>query len=202
MDKMGEMGHMTTGMPMDHSTMNHTGMDHSMMNHTGMDHSMMNHSGMSMMMMKMYFHTGVEETVLFQQWKITNVGELIGSCLGIFFFAILYEGLKVLREHLLRKYNVHMRYNSYPVPNSNSTSSHDAMIMETHKVAQAKLCSWPHFLQTLLHIVQVVMSYFLMLIFMTYNIWLCLAVALGAGGGYFVFGWKKAIVVDVNEHCH
>lgn len=59
-----------------------------------------------------------------------------------------------------------------------------------------------HFLQTFLHMVQMVISYFLMLIFMTYNTWLCIAVVLGAGVGYFLFGWKKSVVVDVTEHCH
>lgn len=37
---------------------------------------------------------------------------------------------------------------------------------------------------------------------MTYNIWLCLAVLFGATLGYFLFGWKKSVVVDVTEHCH
>ena len=64
------------------------------------------------------------------------------------------------------------------------------------------MISAAHAIQTFLHIVQVVVSYFLMLIFMTYNGWLCIAVALGAGTGYFVFSWKRAVVVDINEHCH
>lgn len=59
-----------------------------------------------------------------------------------------------------------------------------------------------HLLQTFLHIVQITVSYLLMLIFMTYNIWLCLAVLFGATLGYFLFGWKKSVVVDVTEHCH
>lgn len=64
------------------------------------------------------------------------------------------------------------------------------------------MCSLAHLLQSILHVVQVVISYFLMLIFMTYNVYLCLAVALGAGTGYFLFSWKRAVVVDINEHCH
>ena len=64
------------------------------------------------------------------------------------------------------------------------------------------MCSWWHVLQTLLHVIQIVVSYFLMLIFMTYNVYLCLAVALGAGTGYFLFSWRRAVVVDINEHCH
>uniref|UniRef100_A0A1Q3FWM0 Copper transport protein n=1 Tax=Culex tarsalis TaxID=7177 RepID=A0A1Q3FWM0_CULTA len=59
-----------------------------------------------------------------------------------------------------------------------------------------------HLFQTFLHIVQVTLTFLLMLIFMTYNTWLCLAVVLGAALGYFLFGWKKSVIVDVTEHCH
>ena len=64
------------------------------------------------------------------------------------------------------------------------------------------MLSLAHGIQTLLHLVQFVVSYFLMLIFMTYNVYLCMAVAFGAAAGYFVFSWKRTIVNDVNEHCH
>lgn len=64
------------------------------------------------------------------------------------------------------------------------------------------MLSLAHVLQTVLHSIQVVVSYFLMLVFMTYNGYLCIAVAAGAGFGYFVFSWKKAVVVDITEHCH
>ena len=67
---------------------------------------------------------------------------------------------------------------------------------------RSRIFNWHHFLQTILHVVQVTVSYFLMLIFMTYNVWLCLAVVLGAGFGYFVFGWMINKVVDIYEHCH
>lgn len=59
-----------------------------------------------------------------------------------------------------------------------------------------------HLYQSFLHLVQVTLSLMLMLIFMTYNSWLCLAVVFGAMVGYFLFGWKKSVVVDVTEHCH
>lgn len=62
--------------------------------------------------------------------------------------------------------------------------------------------SMMHLYQSFLHLVQVTLSLMLMLIFMTYNVWLCLAVVFGAMVGYFLFGWKKSVVVDVTEHCH
>lgn len=59
-----------------------------------------------------------------------------------------------------------------------------------------------HFYQTFLHVLQVTLSFLLMLIFMTYNLWLCSAVVIGAAIGYFLFGWKKSVIVDITEHCH
>lgn len=59
-----------------------------------------------------------------------------------------------------------------------------------------------HLVQTLMHLVQVALSYSLMLIVMTFNVWLVLAVVLGAGVGYFFFGWIRQRSIDVVEHCH
>lgn len=65
-----------------------------------------------------------------------------------------------------------------------------------------KMTSLMHIYQTFLHVVQVTLSFLLMLIFMTYNVWLCLGVVFGAAVGYFMFGWKKSVIVDITEHCH
>jgi len=64
------------------------------------------------------------------------------------------------------------------------------------------LLSKGHLLQTLLHMLQITVSYMLMLVFMTYNVWLCTSVVLGAGFGYFLFGNQRLTSIDVNEHCH
>lgn len=179
----------------DHSM--HTMDDHG--NHGDHDHHMKkdsNDTGMHHMMMMMYFHTGVDEVVLFKQWSITTVGGLLGSMVGIFLLAVIYEGLKYLREHLFKRYVSSIQFSTVAV------TGESGRVTQVHKVERHHMMSWPHAVQTLLHIVQIVLSYFLMLIFMTYNVWLCLAVVLGAGVGYFIFGWKKATVVDITEHCH
>jgi len=46
-----------------------------------------------------------------------------------------------------------------------------------------------HFLQTLLHFIQLWISLSLMLVFMTFNVYLCLAVTVGGAVGYFCFAW-------------
>ncbi|CAH1787105.1 unnamed protein product [Owenia fusiformis] len=140
----------------------------------------------------MNFHIGHEETVLFSFWKITTLGDLIGSSIGIFFLAVLYEGLKALRKYLLRNGT-----NSHPKKRAERSTRN-----ATRSLQQPTLFSLDHILQTLLHIIQITLSYFLMLIFMTYNVWLCIVVTLGAGAGYFVFGLKRGVVDDKNEHCN
>lgn len=183
------------------TTMNH--MDHGMDMGNG-DHQ---HGGLEMDMndtdrtcaghMLMFFHTGKCEYVLFESLRTKDVGGLVGACIAVFALAILYEGLKVFREVLLQK--AMLTGNKYAM--SNASSSQDTMVISNKNVGLHMMtCS--HFMQTVLHMVQVFFSYCLMLVFMTYNVWLCLSVILGAGIGYFLFGWRKAIVVDINEHCH
>ncbi|XP_051167061.1 high affinity copper uptake protein 1-like isoform X1 [Leptopilina boulardi] len=195
MDHMDHGGH---GNHMDH-------VDHSTMDHSG--HQMSGNGGHSMHgMMMMYFHGGYSETILFESWKISSIGGLIGSIIGIIIMAALYEGLKYYREYLFwRTYNA-LQYRSVTMPQEKNVVAEDNRVVHMvgeviHKQPPTML-SWMHTFQTFLHIIQIVLSYFLMLIFMTYNVWLCFAVVLGAAIGYFLFGWKKSVIVDVTEHCH
>uniref|UniRef100_UPI00358E1CF5 high affinity copper uptake protein 1-like isoform X1 n=2 Tax=Myxine glutinosa TaxID=7769 RepID=UPI00358E1CF5 len=151
--------------------------------------------GGGMMMTFNFEYTNVE--VLFKNCFINSAGAMAGAFLAVFLLAFLYEALKVFREILLRKSHINIRYNSMHVPGPQGT-----MVMETHKSVGQRMLSWPHLLQTFLQVLQVATSYVLMLLFMTYNGFLCIAILLGSGTGYFVFSWKKAIVVDITEHCH
>jgi len=186
---------------MDHSA--HMGMDHSA--HMGMDHSahMASDAGAGHMM-AMWFHFGYTETVLFHGWSFSTVGGLIGSMIGIFFMAALYEGLKYYREYLFWKTYNALQYRAVTLPTEKAPEDNQIvhMVGEVIHKQPPTMLSPMHFFQTFLHVVQMIVSYFLMLIFMTYNVWLCLAVVLGAATGYFLFGWKKSVIVDVTEHCH
>lgn len=212
---MGDNSSMTTTMMMMGGHGGHTMPAGGDMNHgghvmTGGEHG--GHGNDTEHEMAMYFHLSNEAYILFEQLHVTTTGGMVGACFAIFFMAMLYEGLKVLREHLLRKASVKARYHSMPY-NGNKSSEH---IVEPHKAVGkrqssimapmqsfcARIISCDHLIQTLLHVLQITISYFLMLVFMTYNGYLCIAIALGAGVGYFAFGWKRAIIVDINEHCH
>jgi copper transporter 1 len=53
-----------------------------------------------------------------------------------------------------------------------------------------------------MHILQMIISYGLMLVAMTFNTYLFFAVVLGAGLGHFLFGWRRSSTIDYNDHCH
>ncbi|KAK3928815.1 High affinity copper uptake protein 1 [Frankliniella fusca] len=151
-----------------------------------------------MMMMKMYFHGGTMEMVVFDFWKVTDDGSMAYSWFIIFVLAFLYEGLKYFRDDL---YGRHAR--SLALRHSNDTSRLALdKNADVHRSWSSTVFSAFHVMQTALHALQYFVSYLLMLIFMTYNTWLCLAVVLGGACGYFFFGWKKASSVDITDHCH
>lgn len=186
---MPEVNHDHHNMPVTDHSMHHDMAKHDTSGQNG------SHTGHSMDMMNMWFTFSSNATVLFEQWHFTTVGGLIGSMIGIFIMAALYEGLKYYREYLFWKTYNTLQYRAVSLPDK-------ATVPDEPQVVQPTMISKIHFYQTFLHMIQMVLSYFLMLIFMTYNVWLCIAVVLGAGVGYFLFGWKKSIVVDVTEHCH
>lgn len=184
------------------------------------------------MMMMMYFHGGYDEVILFDVWRINSVGGLIGSMFAIYVMGIVYEGLKFWREHLMRGNFKRVSYDRVPriesgPENGSVSTSVDTSINEAGdgnnirtigesprrtsatadqtliKVIETNMLSIGHLALTLMHFVQLTIAYFLMLIVMTFNSWLCLAVVLGSTTGYFLFGWRKSVVVDVGgEHCH
>ena len=76
------------------------------------------------------------------------------------------------------------------------------IIFQIQPITSIGILSWDHLLSTSLHLVQMSLAYLLMLIVMTFNTWLCLAVVLGSTLGYFLVGWKKPSGIDVSDHCH
>ncbi|XP_014272654.1 high affinity copper uptake protein 1 isoform X4 [Halyomorpha halys] len=190
------------------SNMNpNTGHDMHHMDENTMTHGQMEDGSAGMheghMMMPMYFHFGLGDTVLFQFWKVNDYGGLLSSMLGIFIAAMLYEGLKYFREYLYWKnYNM-LQYQNVNKPTNQETERViNNLVNDVIHRQPPSLLTVHHIIQTLLHIIQIFVSYLLMLIFMTYNVWLCLAVVLGSATGYFLFGWRKSLFVDVTEHCH
>ncbi|CAD6190952.1 unnamed protein product [Caenorhabditis auriculariae] len=113
---------------------------------------------MDMHYMWMWFHTKVQDTVLFSSWNVTTPGAMVWTCAIVIAMGIFYEFLKYLRWVLQQKYK--------------------PLTSRKTNYAQ-RLFSVENFLQTILFGVQIALGYLLMLIFMTFSVWLGIAVCLG-----------------------
>jgi solute carrier family 31 (copper transporter), member 1 len=118
------------------------------------------------------------------------------ACIGFFLMAVLYEALKFYREHLLMK---SQQARQTVVKNGNGEMTKQSVKLSV----KDEMFNGLHLTQTLLHIIQVFTSYILMLIIMLCNLWLVLAICLGAAVGYFLFGWIKRVSCnDMGECCY
>ena len=155
--------------------------------------------------------------------------ELIGSIIASFILAVVYEALKSLREWLLyvdvnrskkkEKERIPLKVNNasdkVSLVNGQQTQSESKYeIYCLYYNVYCLICRLKtisislgmHILQSVLHIIQVGYGYILMLIVMTYNVWLFFAVCFGAGVGYCIFAKTRHIYSvsnrESNEHCH
>ncbi|XP_071949242.1 high affinity copper uptake protein 1-like [Antedon mediterranea] len=144
----------------------------------------------------MYFHFDeTSDYFLFRRWEIKHFSEFVFTCLFVFVVAFMYEMILVCRELALHG-NIQRRHNemvrSKPMP-----SERTRMLTEGHGVEEIGFCTPAHICQTFIHIMVVITRYFLMLVIMTLNGYLCLSVLAGSTLGYFFFAWKKTVIVNL-----
>ncbi|KAF3051549.1 hypothetical protein E8E11_009396 [Didymella keratinophila] len=145
--------------------MDHGHMDHDM---PGMDH------GHKCNMNMLFTWDTTDLCIVFRSWHISGTFSLIVALIGII---LLTAGYEAVRE-ASRRYEAHSnkvlegRRGGDDLRGRNAGSSAEQ---------QAKL------VKAALYAVQVFYSFFIMLLFMTYNGWIMLAVAVGAFVGYLLF---------------
>uniref|UniRef100_A0A0K0FUJ9 Copper transport protein n=1 Tax=Strongyloides venezuelensis TaxID=75913 RepID=A0A0K0FUJ9_STRVS len=115
--------------------------------------------------MWMWFHTSLDDTVLFSDIIIKDVEGMIICCFIFFVLSIALEFLKYYRWSF-----------------ENNNRSHETLSYFK------RIFSINSGIKTVLFTIQVTLSYIIMLIVMTFSIWLGLAVIIGTGIGYFIFG--------------
>jgi len=159
--------------------------------HSNQDSAAENYAGH-----QMYFFTSTNSTILFLQWTTSSWQSLLLACFLLFITAVLYEGLGVLALHIN---TVSLRIRSRHL------SDRDTVHMKAVTL---------HVLQTILHVIRLILAYALMLVFMTFNLWLCIPIVAGAALGFLTFGWIRATAIPPNdqdlasesamklEHCH
>ncbi|KAH9243149.1 hypothetical protein K456DRAFT_1906843 [Colletotrichum gloeosporioides 23] len=182
--------------------MDHAHMDHSHMDHAAMDHSNMGgHGGMGGGMgdrcsMSMLFTWDTNNLcIVFRQWHIRSTGGLIISLLLVVALAAGYEALRAASRRY--EQSVNKRVDSLPSIAGNVTET--TPFLWTGR-EQAEASRTAHIIKAALYAAQNFYAFMIMLIFMTYNGWVMVAVAVGAFVGYVIFGNSTSSTKD--NACH
>ncbi|KAF2452649.1 Ctr copper transporter family-domain-containing protein [Lineolata rhizophorae] len=144
------------------------------MGHGDMDHGGMDHGGMDMgddhCSMNMLFTWNTKNLcIVFPQWHVRGALSLVFSLVAV---ALLTTGYELVRE-LSRRYEARCA----AAVDAGRTSANTRAGQRQVKIVRAAF-----------YAVQVFYSFFIMLLFMTYNGWVMLAVAAGAFIGFLLFG--------------
>jgi copper transporter 1 len=168
-----------------------------------MDHGHGGHGDMDMgpkCSMHMLWNTQIVDTcIVFKQWHISS---RFFFALSFFAIILISLGYEYLREYqrmvdrgialaLSRKARGKGSVSGRSTPEQSGPEVEEAGLLSgrSPKISTSTLVPLcPRILRATLYGVQVFISFFLMLVFMTYNAYLILAVVLGAGIGHFVFG--------------
>lgn len=135
--------------------------------------------------MEMHFFFSDKVVLLFDFWSVHSPAGMALSVLVVLLLAVLYESIKFGKAKLL-----HQALVSMPIPTSEQLieeTDQDSSSSESPPVSSTRL-RWflCHFGQSLIHVVQVVLGYFVMLAVMSYNTWIFLGVVLGSAVGYYL----------------
>ncbi|VDD92853.1 unnamed protein product [Enterobius vermicularis] len=161
----------------------HMGMGEEMGMMTGDTMSSSNHQ-----MMKMWFHGGYDEVILFDFWRINSFCGLITSCLVIFVMSALYEGVKWFR--------VYLQMASEKVDSQNcllEERHHNGLVYKPTTTTSNNVTAGFQVrgFQGVLYAVQLTLAYWMMLVAMTFNSYLTIAVIVGAAFGHWLFAVLK-----------
>ncbi|XP_078082743.1 protein SLC31A2 isoform X2 [Mustelus asterias] len=133
-------------------------------------------------MMPMHFFVSDQVILLFDFWNVHSVAGMVLTMVIVLLMTVSYEILKVETVNLDKKILDLMT----ATPNIQDETAETLPINPNAQNSSQKRWIWVHVLQSLLHIIRVVLSYFLMLCAMSYNLWVFLSVIAGAGIGYFL----------------
>ncbi|KAK9722587.1 copper transpport protein [Basidiobolus ranarum] len=153
-----------------------------------MPHNDMPHD---MCSMQMVFNWDISNLcVVFNWWRVNSIPTLIVSIILVFALSASYEMLRdytrTFEQRILLKHQTTATNDEDPEsPDSNESLLNAGNYKYIWLTPKEKL------LRVFLYSIQVFLSFFLMLIFMTYNGYLIIAVVIGASTGFYIFGGDR-----------
>nr|XP_033817218.1 probable low affinity copper uptake protein 2 isoform X2 [Geotrypetes seraphini] len=132
----------------------------------------------------MHFFFSDKVTLLFDFWNVQSAPGMVLSVLVVLLLAVLYESIKVGKARLFQKTKLAIPPNINQEHLLEDNMSSNRVTLHYSNPSQRWL--WLHAGQSLVHIIQVVLGYLLMLCAMSYNSWIFVGILLGSGIGYYL----------------
>ncbi|KAJ7680646.1 Ctr copper transporter family-domain-containing protein [Mycena polygramma] len=167
--------------------------------------------------MNMLWNTQIIDTcIVFRSWHVSSKAMFVGSCIAIVALGVFYEYLRAFQKSLDTRIAlslVESGKGKRPASRSGRSSpDEDAGLLTGRRLFKIASTGTPvpvllRALRAGLYGATVFLSFFLMLVFMTYNAYLIFATVFGAALGHFIFGSTiniDAILSDESKSmaCH
>ncbi|RMZ85171.1 hypothetical protein DV738_g96, partial [Chaetothyriales sp. CBS 135597] len=166
------------------------------MGHGGMDHGDMDHGDMDMgdkcSMNMLFTWSSKNLCIVFSQWHVKGTVSLILSLLAIVALTAGYEWVRNVSRKYDQSLNVRLQAFSSAPATSSSPEGESSTLLTAGKEARLALERRGVIIKAAFYALQIFYSFFIMLLFMTYNGWVMLAVAVGAFVGYILFGQSSS----------
>ncbi|CAF3070085.1 unnamed protein product [Rotaria socialis] len=144
--------------------------------------------------MKMYFHAGTTETILFESWTTPSITIFICSLIFIFILGILYEGLREIRQYLDETRLIERPIISKEGNETELERMNTELVESAIRTGKKIRPQFPErILHSVLYAVHLILGYSLMLIAMTMNVYLFFAIIFGIGTGHLLYAWCRTI---------
>lgn len=160
-------------------------MDHG--GHMGHDMPGMGGDGPKCNMNMLFTWDTTDLCIVFPSWHISGTGSLIFSLLAV---VLLTAGYEAIRE-ISRRYEAYSK-GIMEGPRDDADESSSLLGPGRNGGVGRSAEQQMKMIKAVLYAVQVFYSFFIMLLFMTYNGWIMLAVAVGAFVGYLMFSQSSS----------
>ncbi|CAB3405056.1 unnamed protein product [Caenorhabditis bovis] len=157
--------------------------------------------------MSMVLHFGEKEKILFAWWKTGSFSGMAVSMLITFLLCILYEAMKAFRYFLAvwqankrRTTQSELAITNAAADSVSEDSVQFAPLLSISGLTK-RLLSTYRIIQGILYGLQALLAYVLMLIVMTFNVNLILAVVVGEAVGYFLFTGTPLLDNNLADCC-
>ncbi|VIO93484.1 Ctr copper transporter family protein [Brugia malayi] len=164
-------------------------------------------------MNSMVLHFTKHEFILVNFWKTGTVLGLSVSVLIVFLLSVLYEAVKALRLYFARnravelqnrriQSNIVIRESSEHIDSvSTEMISYSPILGFSGFRALKQLFTFYRIVQSSLYFAQILLAYTLMLIAMTFNVWIILGIVFGEATGYFLFSEEPNSNENIETSC-